>query len=493
MHLSKKNLANIPDARVVKPNGSMFTLPEKILQFGTGVLLRGLPDYFIDKANRNGIFNGRIVVVKSTDAGDTNAFDEQDNLYTLCIWGIEQGKKIEENIICSAISRVLSAKHQWLEILQCAHKPLLKIIISNTTEAGLQLVKEDISQQPPVSFPAKLTAFLSERYKAFRGSPASGMVIIPTELVTDNGKKLQAMVLELAAFNNLSDSFIEWVKNHNRFCNSLVDRIVPGKPDVVAKKVIESELGYTDELMAVCEVYRLWAIEGDEQVRSVLSFAEADKNVIIAPDIEIYKELKLRLLNCTHTLCCGPAFLSGFTTVKEAMDNTSFATFMEALMMKDIAPAIPCNLPENAAYDFGMQVLDRFRNPHIKHEWINITLYYSLKMKMRMLPVLQRYYVLYNKVPEYIAAGFAAYLLFMKATKQQDGKYFGESNGKPYPINDEHAVWYYELWQQTDINKIVAETLQNKTLWDTDLSQLNGFADAVTAKLQLYIKEGVKF
>ena len=493
MYLSKNNISNITSEHVIRPAKELFALPEKVLQFGTGVLLRGLPDYFIDKANRNDIFKGRIVVVKSTEAGDTNAFDGQDNLYTLCIRGIEQGNKIEENIICSAVSRVLSAKLQWKEILQCAHKPLLKIIISNTTEAGLQLMKEDINQQPPVSFPAKLTAFLFERYKAFRGSPASGMVIVPTELVTDNGKKLLAMVLELAAFNNLNESFIEWVKNHNRFCNSLVDRIVPGKPDAVTKHEIETALGYTDDLMAVCEVYRLWAIEGDEYIRAVLSFAEADKNVIITPDIEIYKELKLRLLNCTHTLCCGPAFLSGFTTVKEAMGNASFSTFMEALMMKDIASAIPYDLPENAAYNFGMQVLDRFRNPHIKHEWINITLYYSLKMKMRMLPVLQRYYTLYNKVPEYIAEGFAAYLLFMKATRHENEKYFGESNGKSYPINDEHAAWYYALWQQNDTGKIVIAALQNQALWDADLSQLKGFADAVTAKLQLYMKEGIKF
>jgi tagaturonate reductase len=58
-------------------------LPDKVLQFGTGVLLRGLCDYFIDKANRRRIFNGRVVVVKSTSGGDANAYDKQDNLYTL--------------------------------------------------------------------------------------------------------------------------------------------------------------------------------------------------------------------------------------------------------------------------------------------------------------------------------------------------------------------------------------------------------------------------
>src|SRR5437867_4667319 len=190
MNLSHHNLNSITSDIVIKPNETLFALPEKVLQFGTGVLLRGLPDYFIDKANRNGIFKGRIVIVKSTDTGDSRAFDEQDNLYTLCIRGIANGEKVQENIICSAISRVLSAKQQWNEVLQCAHNTSLQIIISNTTEAGLVLVNENIHQQPPASFPAKLLAFLYQRYKAFNGSVESGMVIIPTELITDDGKKL---------------------------------------------------------------------------------------------------------------------------------------------------------------------------------------------------------------------------------------------------------------------------------------------------------------
>src|SRR5215469_6382006 len=169
MNLSKENLGAIKNAGIVMPAERTFSLPEKVLQFGTGVLLRGLPDYFIDKANRQGLFNGRIVVVKSTDSGDAGAFDRQDSLYTLCVRGIEDGHKVEENIICSAISRVLSARDQWQEILQLAHSPEMQIVISNTTEVGIQLVDDDIRHRPPVSYPGKLLAFLYERYQAFGG------------------------------------------------------------------------------------------------------------------------------------------------------------------------------------------------------------------------------------------------------------------------------------------------------------------------------------
>ena len=161
MQLSKKTLAQLNGTVQSVPVSSLFDLPEKVLQFGTGVLLRGLPDYYIDKANKQGIFNGRVVIVKSTDSGDTDAFVTQDGLFTQCVKGINQQKMTEEYIINASISRVLSAKSKWKEVLACAANPALEIIISNTTEVGIVLVEDDkIQGNPPVSFPAKLLAFL---------------------------------------------------------------------------------------------------------------------------------------------------------------------------------------------------------------------------------------------------------------------------------------------------------------------------------------------
>jgi tagaturonate reductase len=476
-HLSIAELENIKTPHVEKPGPALFGLPEKVLQFGTGVLLRGLPDYFIDKANRQGIFNGRIVVIKSTDSGDSGVFDRQDGLYTLCIRGLENGRKAEENIICSAISRVLSASHQWQEVLQYAHSPDMQIVISNTTEVGIQWVEEDIRQSPPSSFPGKLLAFLYERFRAFHGSADSGMVIVPTELIVGNGKKLADIVNKLAESNRLDTGFAGWLQAHCRFCDSLVDRIVPGRPDKATLFQLQQDLGYADDLLSVSEVYRLWAIEGDEKVRSVLSFAKADTGVTIRPDIEIFRELKLRLLNGTHTLSCGLAVLAGFATVKNAMDDPGFSGFVADLMLKEIAPAIPYALPLQDAKDFGIQVLDRFRNPHIQHQWISITLQYSSKMKMRDVPVLLRHYELHDHPPERFALGFAAYLLFMKP-------------GQSHTINDDKAAYYDDLWKDHSGDELVELVLKDHSLWETDLSVLNGFAKAVKEKLHTFMTRG---
>ncbi len=490
MILSKRNLKAIQFSEVIVPDEAIFNLPEKVLQFGTGVLLRGLPDYFIDKANRQGLFNGRVVVVKSTSTGSSSEFDDQDSLYTLCVKGIENGQKVEENIVCSAINRVLSAGESWDEILKCAHNPEMKIIISNTTEVGIQLVKEAVDLRPPASFPGKLLAFLAERFKAFNGSEESGMVIVPTELIVGNGDKLKAIVLELAAFNQLDTAFTNWLENSNYFCNSLVDRIVPGKPDAETVSSFQKKVGYEDKLLTVSEVYRLWAIQGDEKVKSILSFAEADKGVIIAPDIEIYRELKLRMLNGTHTLSCGLAFLAGFTTVKEAMDNEAVSNFVSDLMREEISSAIPYEIDKQVGEDFANQVLDRFRNPHIKHQWIAITVQFSAKLKMRVVPVLLNHYKKSDEVPARIALGFAAYLRFMQVEKEEGGKYFGEANGASYPINDDQAHFFYGIKNSIPVDIFVYTILNNTELWGTDLTLFPGFLVAVQQNYDVIIADG---
>jgi tagaturonate reductase len=490
MNLSKQNLANIQLPVSSKPGAEIFNLPEIILQFGTGVLLRALPDYFVDKANRQGIFNGRILVIKSTSTGETDAFARQDGMYTLSVRGLDDGVVVNQPVICSAISRVLSANHQWEIILEAASSVDLQIIISNTTEVGVQLIKESIYQNPPVSFPAKLLAFLFERFKIFEGSPESGMVIIPTELLTDNGKKLKSIISELAVYNELEPTFLAWLDTHNRFCSSLVDRIVPGKPDPATKEQLEKEWGYEDDLMSVCEPYRLWAIEGDESVRKILSFYSVDDGVIITPDITKFKELKLRMLNATHTLSCGLAYLSGFKTVRSGMEDELFEFYIENLMMDEISPAIPYTISENEKREFGLKVLDRFRNPYLQHQWFSITMQYSSKLAMRVLPVLNRYYELFKKPPELISMGFAAYILFMRPVKKDSDKYFGILDNQYYLINDDRASEFFGLWDEGSVELVVNRILSNIKIWGTDLTLLEGFAVSVTSKLKGFIRVG---
>ncbi|HEY1021544.1 MAG TPA: tagaturonate reductase, partial [Flavisolibacter sp.] len=435
---------------------------------------------------------GRVVVVKSTAQGDVSAFDKQDNLYTLCVRGLQDGNLVEEASINAAISRVLTASYQWQQVLECAHNPEMKIILSNTTEVGIRLENDDIRLHPPRSFPGKLLSFLYERYKAFGGSEQSGMVIVPTEMISDNGKKLEAIVFELAHLNGLDDAFIEWLERCNTFCNSLVDRIVPGKPDAALQLSLEEKFGYTDPLLIMAENHRLWAIEGDEAVKDILRFADADAGVVVEPDIQRYRELKLRLLNGVHTFTCGLAYLAGCQTVKQSMDDAVLSEYMKDLMRDEISPSIPYPVSLQAAHEYTQSVLTRFQNPYLNHQWLSISLNYSSKMQTRCVPVLLRHYEQFGTVPELMALGFAAYLCFTRPVSKRDGRYYGEYNGNEYLLQDDAAPVFYRRWTGLTMAALVQDVLRDKTLWETDLSELPGFAEAVLEKLNLLLEGDVK-
>ena len=467
-------------------DAAQFDLPERVLQFGTGVLLRGLPDYLIDKANKQGVFNGRIVVVKTTSS-DSSDFDKQDGVYTLTEKGVMNGETVNQSTVLTAISRVVNATDEWANILACAENPALEVIISNTTEAGVVYVEEDIFAMPPKSFPAKLTAFLHKRYEIVNGK-GGGLVVVPTELLVNNGDILRGMVERHVARMRLDKGFSAWLKSECHFCNSLVDRIVPGATPKAEKAELEKSLGYTDNLMINSEPFLLWAIEGNDAVKKVLNFVQTDSRMVITPDISLFREQKLRLLNGGHTISVQLAYLSGLRLVVEMMNDEVMGDFVEQTILTEILPTLDFD-----ATDFANAVLDRFKNPFIEHKLLSITVQCSAKMNMRNGATFERYLKKFGKLPERMCLGFAAYLLFARPVKEENGQFFGhviaknEANkgGQFYPIQDDHAAFLYKVWQKTDeldlssLCDFVEEVLANEAIFDKKLREIPIFAPKI--------------
>lgn len=236
---------------------AVLTYPEKVLQFGTGVLLRALPDFYIDVANKEGRFCGRIVMVKSTPGDIDPSYIKQDCLYTHYIRGIKDGQLIEETYLNSSISRCLHADQDWKAILEFAVSPELEVIISNTTEVGIALELEKVLNRIPLSFPGKLLVVLYQRFLFYKGNPEKGLIVLPTELIDNNADQLHSIVIQLAEFNQLGQEFIDWLSGANIFCNTLVDRIVPGKLNAISQEESEQVVGYKDDLMIMSEPYGL--------------------------------------------------------------------------------------------------------------------------------------------------------------------------------------------------------------------------------------------
>ncbi|WPP48234.1 tagaturonate reductase [Catalinimonas niigatensis] len=487
-----------PNDTLHLPTKAQLESPDKIIQFGSGALLRGLIDFFINKAQQEGKFKGRAVIVNNTKSGRGAYFNEQDGLFTLCIEGFAKGETVKEYTVNAAISKALPATDHWQDILTYARNPEVNTAISNTTEIGIALYKDDdLKANPPQSFPGKLTAFLYERFMTLGGSPQSGMLILPTELILDNGTKLRDIVIELAVINRLGSDFTDWIKEHNIFCNTLVDRIVPGEPEEAKQKRIEEELGFEDRLLTISEVYRLFAVEGDkEKILEKAPWLAVDEGIIISKDITPYRERKLRILNGGHTISVAAGFLSALDTVYDCMEDGVMSQFINRVIKQEIVPTL--EIDQKMATEFADDVLDRFRNPFLNHKLISITLQYTSKMNMRNGLTFKRYYDKYGHAPELMCAGFAAYLMFLRPVKKVDDKYYGEFQGKEYPISDDQASYFYQLWMDADlndpvlVNELVDKVLLNQQLWEQDLKNMGDFAAKVKYYLGEYAQKGVK-
>ena len=466
------------------PPAGALALPETAVQFGTGAFLRGFVDHFVDAANRRGEFNGRIVAVGSTGSGRDRAFTDQDGLYTLVARGLAQGAAREEIRVVGAVSRALSAATEWDAVLKVARAPELRVVFSNTTEVGIALDEGDAAElSPPRSFPGKLTRFLYERARAFDYAPERGVVVVPCELIEDNGDRLREIVLALADRWALGAEFTDWLRAAVPFCNTLVDRIVPGAPSEDDTAALQATLGYRDELLTACELYRLFVIEGDDALRTRLGFADADPGVVVTADARPYRERKVRLLNGAHTITVSLALLAGCETVRDAMTHELVGPFVRRVMLDEIAPT----LQDPAADAFALAVLDRFANPYIRHALFDITLQATMKMRVRVVPIIERHVARTGRVPALLSLGLAAFLLFARGDLQERRRTAGLS----VPA-DEQGDRLRMLWATHAPDAVAQAALSDATLWGTDLTSVPGLVDAVRDALARLLSDGVE-
>ena len=463
------------------PDPALLDLPEKAVQFGTGAFLRGFVEFFVDEANRRGSFGGRVVAIGSTGSGRDEVLTRQDGLYTLATQGIENGEARRDYRVVGSLSRALSAAHDWDAVLACARNPWLELVFSNTTEVGIVLDEHDaVDAAPPRSYPGKLTRFLYERARTFAFSRGKGIVVLPCELVDGNGDRLREIVLQLAARWELGRPFARWIEQAVPFCNTLVDRIVPGAAPANEREEIFEELGYRDDLLTTCESYRLFAIEGDAALRERLGFAGADDGIVVTDDVAPYRERKVRLLNGAHTVMVPAAILAGCETVRDAVTHDAVGSFLRRALLDEIVPTVDAPGAEAFAHD----VLDRFANPYIRHALFDITLQGTMKFRVRVVPSILRHAELFGRVPQALAFGFAAYLMFMRGDAQDARRRAGLS----VPADDQggrvRALWN-ALENDSDpaLAGLVETVSADAALWGADLNRIAGFTDAVTDHL----------
>ena len=440
---------------------------ERIVQFGTGNFLRAFVDWLVDDLNRSQSLDLGVVIVQSTNGQIAQTINEQDGLYTVVTQGLKNGEEINDAQVIECVTRSIALQTEYEAYLALAASPDLQLVVSNTTEAGIHYATIPYDQQPSTSFVANLTHFLYKRYEAFNGDQTKGLTILPCELIEANGDELKATIIQYAKAWYLPEAFTEWLHEANTFCNTLVDRIVPGFP----KDQIEgltARLGYEDELIVMAEPYYIWVIEAMESLRNVLPFKANVHNVLLVDSLQLYRERKVKVLNGAHTALTPVALLLNVETVSEALAHPVIGEFVEKFIAQEVLPTIDAD--EASLELYKNDVMERFKNPFIKHYVKSIALNTIAKYKTRNVPALLEYAQKTGELPTRAVTALAAWIYLYKNEQQFT------------PIDEAATI---ELLRSQNTRTI----LQNESLWGADLTVIEGLESFVEQAMQAFEKQ----
>ena len=496
MQLNRRTLASIQRSSTVAV-GSPTDGPERVLQFGEGNFLRSFVDWMINAMNGRRLFDGRVVVVQPIEKGLVDVLNGQDGLYTLILRGLQSGKIVERREIITAISRGIHPYRNWEAFLATAAQPHLRFVVSNTTEAGIAYVEEPRAgrQVSDVVSRQGHRAPGGAVFSIWAAIAAKGLVFLPCELIDKNGEQLRSCVLRHAAAWELSQGFVHWVSAHNRFLNTLVDRIVPGYPhDEIP--TLTAELGYEDRLLTTGEIFHVWVIEGNAAIAKELPLTDAGLNVIWTSDLQPFRTRKVRILNGAHTMIALAAYLAGLDTVRQCVEDPVFGAYLRRGIFDEILPLLP--LPAEETRIFAGDVMERLANPFIKHNLISIALNSVSKYRVRVLPSLLEYRASRHRLPPILTFSLAALLAFYRGTDIHDGALMGRRTDGPYTVKDDAPVLeaFRDQWRaferHRDVHALCRAILGRTDFWGEDLSSLADLVSGVSTGLSRILDVGVR-
>ncbi len=431
----------------------------KVLQYGEGGFLRTFVDAYFDNLNKNEGGMYEVHIVKPITFGTLERFEKQNNKYHIILRGQKDGKAVEDVYKIDSLASVIDPFVDMEKYMALALDKELKIIVSNTTEAGICYHENDKMEGfEEITYPAKLTNFLYARYNA----GLEGLYILPVELIDNNAAELYACVDKYIKLWNLPEGFKKWNDEQNFYCNTLVDRIVSGYPrDEETKAHLTELIGETDDLMSVGEPFGLWAVEDKGEISKYIKEGVHNIEVVLTKDIKYYKKRKVRVLNGSHTNLVPAGIILGKGTVYDFMtDERTYNFFKNSA--EEIVPFVSND--EKATRVFAEAVEERFFNPYLKHQLWSIALNSISKWRARVLPTFKDYYEKYGKIAPNLTVGFS-YLMYLYQTRIEEVK------------DDQPYLDYFKA------GKPVKDFMANKEVWGEDLTAYVGFYEAVEENL----------
>ena len=343
----------------------------RILQIGTSRFLQAHADLFIHEARLAGQDIGPITVVKTTTgaerAGRVQAFADPAG-FPVRIRGLTGGHDVDTMVQVRSVTGALDAHLDWPRLMRMFAGET-ELVISNTGETGYALSDAD-GQRPgsgiavPSGFPAKLLALL--RYRFEHG--AAPLLILPCELVSENGKVLRHTLTQLAKAWGESGDFLGWLGRSVTICDTLVDRIVSEALEPIG---------------AVAEPYGLWAI----QTEPGMALPFQHPLVTYTSDLTPFLRLKLHILNLGHSWL-AQLWLSGHRpageTVRQILADPSVPAALMQLYRTEVIPGFAARGMGDAAAVYVAQTVERFQNPFLDHRLADIAQNHSAKIERRV-------------------------------------------------------------------------------------------------------------
>ena len=456
--------------------------PERIIQFGEGNFLRAFVDWIVWNMNEKADFNSGVVVVQPIENGMVDMLNEQDCLYHLNLQGLDNGSQVDSLQLIDVISRGLNPYTQFDEYLKLAENPEMRFVVSNTTEAGIVFDPAcTLADKPAKSYPGKLTQLLYHRFKTFDGAVDKGLLVFPCELIFHNGRELKSCIEQYIELWNLGEEFKTWFETACGVYSTLVDRIVPGYPRETIGSILD-KIQLEDKLVVQAEIFHLWVIEAPESVAIEFPADKAGLNVLFVPSEKPYHERKVTLLNGPHTVLSPVGYLSGFDIVREIVEDDVMGAFVRKVMFDELL--VTLDLPKAELEKFGNDVLDRFRNPYVKHFVTSIMLNSFPKFKTRDLPGLKIYLERVGKLPSALVLGLAGIITYYQGGKRGDVEIVP---------NDDKAIvdLLQQLWITGSTSKVASGVLGAQFIWGEDLNAVAGLTQKVTGYLDSIQQKGM--
>ncbi len=481
-----KTIANTPlAATVVTPNFDRSQLKSRIVHLGFGAFHRA----------HQALYTSEMLAKTQSDWGicEVNLFGgeellaslkQQDYLFTVA----EKGSDASLLKIVGAVTEALHPKLDGIDtILAKMAEPQVSIVSLTITEKGYcadpasgqldinnSLIQHDL-QHP--NAPQSAIGYLVTALKMRRDAGLQPFTVMSCDNVQENGHVAKAAVLGFA--KALDPQLAEWINDHVTFPCTMVDRIVPAATDEMFAQINE-QLGVVDPCAIACEPFRQWVIE-DKFVNGRPNWDVVDGAQFV-DDVIPFEQMKLRMLNGSHSFLAYLGYLSGYEHIADTMTNPDLRQAALNMMLLEQAPTL--NMPEGtdiAAY--AQQLIARFTNPALKHQTWQIAMDGSQKLPQRMIDSV-KFHLAQGTHYRHLTLGIAGWMRYVSGQDEQ---------GNNIDVRDPMLAQFKAIDQEHGLNvSVVKPLLAIDAIFGHEISQNPSFVHAVETAYQQLLDLGAK-